>query len=104
MYWTSERMKSQLDTWSIFAYTEKGKCLGALYYNHQTQKDLEIFGLDLLEKEREIAGELLFSALNQAKAGGARSMYFFHEPVWTPMLESLGFKNLTTALGYSGAV
>lgn len=104
MYWTSERMKSQLDTWSIFAYTEKGKCLGALYYNHQTQKDLEIFGLDLLEKEREIAGALLSSALNQAKAGGARSMYFFHEPVWTPMLESLGFKNLATALGYSGAV
>lgn len=104
MYWTSERMKSKLDQWSILAYVENGSCLGAVYYNQQTKRDLEIFGLDLLEAGERIPQALLASALNRAKAQGARSIYFFHEPAWTPMLESLGFKNLTTALGYSGGV
>lgn len=103
MYWTSERIKKDLDRWRIFAYVEEGKCLGALYYVC-VGKDLEIFGIDYAEEkyDSEIAEQLLISCLNEAKKAGAESMYFFNDEDTRIIAENLGFKRITEALCFEG--
>ena len=106
MYWTSQRIGAQLDAWTIYGYVERETCLGVLYFNGTGQKDLEIFGLDILPGEdiHKIGKALLASALNKAKGDHARSIYFFHDPAISKELEQMGFRILTAAVAYGGFV
>jgi hypothetical protein len=50
MYWTSERMLEDLDYWEVFVLPNKG----AIYYNGKESGNLEIFGIDICEKESSV--------------------------------------------------
>lgn len=102
MYWTSERIRSSLDNWAIFALEGKG----AVYYNGKGGADLEIFGVDFLDGrwEAETAEELLIACLNYAKRSGAKSMYFFNDPKMHEIAAALGFRRVTAAHLFSGSI
>lgn len=105
MYWTCDRIKNDLDRWRIFAYIEKGKCLGALYYVC-AGKDLEIFGIDYAEEQYapDVTEALLISGLNAAKAEGAQSMYFFNDDMTRAIAEKMGFRRITEAFCFEGVI
>lgn len=105
MYWTCDRIKNDLDRWRIFAYIEKGKCLGALYYVC-AGKDLEIFGIDYAEEQYapDVTEALLISGLNAAKAEGAQSMYFFNDDMTRTIAEKVGFRRITEAFCFEGVI
>lgn len=102
MYWTGERIRENMDNWAIFAIEGKG----AVYYNGKGGADLEIFGVDFLDGgwEAEAARGLLTACLNYAKRSGARSMYFFNDAKMHEIAAALGFRQVTTAHLFSGAI
>ncbi len=109
MYWTSDRIFATLEDWALYGYVQQGKCVAVLYYKGVGTKNLEIFGLDFIYQGEpleasEVGRALLVSALNQAKKDGAKSMYFFHDPRLTEIVEETGFQILTTAVAYGGTV
>ncbi len=97
MYWNSDRIKDTIDDWKIFAYEQKGRCLGAIYYSGI--HDCEIFGLDLSRDcdKAAVAEALLTASLNTAKNGGANSMYFFNDAETHTVADRLGFQCVTVA-------
>lgn len=99
MYWTSDRIEAAIDHWGIFVFVEEESSRGALYYNRQTTRMLEIFGIDVHDEEDApvIVEKLLISCLNRAKEEHAESMYFFNERFPNEMMEELGFHYITTA-------
>ncbi len=117
MYWTSDRIWEDLENWEIFAYVipeeekvsgdtavdpapvkaGKGCCKGVIYYNRQTSKDLEIFGIDVPDLLGGVVEALLIACLNKAKEAHAESMYFFNERFPNEIPEGLGFRRITTA-------
>lgn len=102
MYWTSERIRGNLDNWAIFAIEGKG----AVYYNGKGGADLEIFGVDFFDGrwEAETARKLLSACLNHAKRSGAKSMYFFNDAKMHEIAAALGFRRVTTARLFTGTV
>ena len=100
MYWTSERIEKHMEDWEIFAYVKDEKCLGAVYYNGKGEKDLEIFGIDVIDscEKNAVIEKLLISCLNHAKRNGAKSMYFFNEDAFTQeLVVKVGFDCKTVA-------
>lgn len=81
MYWTAERILAKLDDWRIFAYIERGKALGAVYFRPDSETLSEIFGIDF--DKGVYSGEafrlLLTAVLNFDKKRGAKHMLFFTE-------------------------
>lgn len=100
MYWTSERIEKHMEDWEIFAYVKDEKCLGAVYYNGMGEKDLEIFGIDVIDscEKNVVIEKLLISCLNHAKRNSAKSMYFFNEDAFTQeLVVKVGFDCKTVA-------
>ncbi|MDE6607268.1 MAG: hypothetical protein K2K54_05880 [Lachnospiraceae bacterium] len=99
MYWTSDRIEATIDNWGIFAYVEGESSRGVLYYNRQTPRMLEIFGIDVHDgaDASVIVEKLLISCLNRAKEEHAESMYFFNDRFPNEIMEALGFHHITTA-------
>ena len=106
MYWNSDHIKDSIDDWKIFAYEDQGTCLGAIYYNGIHNADCEIFGLDLASdcNRAAVAEALLVVSLNAAKIDGASSMYFFDDTEVHPVASRLGFRCVTIAHYFEGAL
>lgn len=103
MYWTSNKMLESIGDWEIFVYVEGNKPLAAIYYTSYGNKDLEIFGIDTVDKEydSEIIKALMISCLNKGKVNGARSMLFFNDKQIHEVIEKLGFNTETVAHYFS---
>lgn len=99
MYWSCDRIFKSIDDWRIYAYMDRGDCLGTLYYNGKTRKDLEIFGIDGRngQCETKVIESLLISCLNEAKITGAKSMYFFNDQETHKVVKEMGFTCVTVA-------
>lgn len=99
MYWSCDKIFNTIDDWSIYAYMDRGNCLGSIYYNGKTRKDLEIFGIDGPKGhcETKVIESLLISCLNEAKMTGAKSMYFFNDKETHKVVKEMGFTCATIA-------
>jgi len=99
MYWTSDRIEAAIENWKIFACVADEDCRGVLYYNRQTSKMLEIFGIDVPDEADAsvIVEKLLVSCLNKAKEEHAESIYYFNDRFPNEIAERVGFRCITAA-------
>lgn len=85
MYWNSERILADIDEWRIFVLLQKGKTVGAIYFNGDESMS-EIFGVDFPNGvyDSGVYRTLLTAALNDCKRTGVKHMFFFNEEKGTP--------------------
>jgi len=93
MYWDSERIRADLDSWTIFVKQKDGESQGAVYYMNAGDGWFEIFGIDIMHGEHnpELFKELLNAALSDAKHRGGKVMTFFCEKDYEATAQECGF-------------
>ena len=95
MYWDNAHLREALDRWHIYLYHREDRDLASVYFIY-VDGFLEIFGMDYAEDrfDREAVRALLVRALNQGKADGMESFYYFHDKDEAPIVKELGIRSL----------
>lgn len=94
MYWNSNRIFADIDSWIIFVRIDNGEALGNVYYMKNDDGWFEIFGIDMKDNifDSDVFRELLVKALNTAKELNGRYMTFFCGKEEQEAAEKLGFE------------
>ncbi len=94
MYWNSDRIFADIDSWIIFVRIDNGEALGNVYCTKNGDGWFEIFGIDMKDNifDSDVFRELLGKALNTAKELGGKYMTFFCEAQEQEIVKELGFK------------
>lgn len=93
MYWTSDRIFADLETWKIFIYYEKNQPVGTLFCNWGSDETyLEIYGVEFMDGvyKKDVFMALMTAILNAGKRKGAKYLTFFCEEELKAVQE-LGF-------------
>lgn len=92
-YWNCDRILEHFDRWTIFAYYEDAKPVGAIFLRDGSSVYPEICGVVFDGGYREDAyRELLTAALNHCKGAGAKHMTFICEEEVRSVVQELGFR------------
>ncbi len=93
MYWNSDRIRSNIENWSIFVVLRGGEACGSVYYTPVGDGWFEIFGIDMKDNvhDGEVLCDLLRGALNTAKEQGGKYVTFFCGERERDIAEALGF-------------
>ncbi len=102
MYWDNTHLREDLDRWHIYMYQRDGWDMACIYFIY-VDGMLEIFGIDYLEShfDKTAFRALLLRALNQGKADGMESFYYFHDTDEAPTVKELGIRSLGKYVMYS---
>ncbi len=102
MYWDNAHLREALDRWHIYVYHQDGRDQASVYFMY-VDGMVEIFGMDFEEDARyfDALRALLLRTLNQGKADGMESFYFFHEEKDAPTVKELGIRSLGTYVMYA---
>ena len=102
MYWNSERILEDLDSWAIFVKKKNGEPQGAVYYTSVTDGWFEIFGIDICRNayRPELFTELLNAALLDAKRRNGKYMTFFCDENYEDAALACGFTFVGNYLCY----
>lgn len=103
MYWNSDRILEDLESWTILVKEEGGQPQGAIYYRACGDKWFEIFGIDRRDDahDSELLQALLYGALQSAKDRGGRVMTFFCDKEDEEKVKECGFVCVGNHLCYT---
>lgn len=93
MYWTCDKIREKINSWTVYVYYENGSPVGTVFCTCGGEY-LEIFGIEFLEGcfDREKYQELMFSALNTGKRMGAKYLTYFCEEKEQEIVQELCFR------------
>lgn len=102
MYWDNAHLWEDLDRWHLYVYQRDGQDMACIYFICIAGM-LQIFGMDYLEGRFDETAfrTLLLRALNQGKAEGMESFYYFHDANEAPTVKELGIHSLGKYVMYS---
>lgn len=105
MYWDNAHLQKDLDRWYLYVYQRDGRDMACVYFI-DVDGMLEIFGMDYVERrfDAEAFRAMLLRALNQGKAQGLESFYYFHDADEAPTVKELGIRSLGTYVMYSKSI
>ncbi|MFI3284771.1 MAG: hypothetical protein R3Y57_06775 [Erysipelotrichaceae bacterium] len=92
MYWNSQRILTNINSWNIYLCYENGNAIGSIYFIYK-DKMMEIFGIDYLDNlyNENVFKKLIIKALNEGKKNGMDYLVFFTDQKMKEYLTSLGF-------------
>lgn len=102
MYWDNAHLREDLDHWHLYLLERDGQDVAVIYFVY-VDGMLEIFGVDYVDGKynQEDFRALLLRALNQGKADGMESFYYFHDTNEEPIVQELGIRSLGRYVMYS---
>lgn len=102
MYWNSERILDDLESWRIFVKEKDGKALGAVYCRDIRDGWFEIFGVDLESpvRDEELFRELLLASVRDAAGRNGKVITFFCEEEYQKAAEECGLRCIGKYLCY----
>lgn len=102
MYWDNAHLREELDRWHLYVYQRDGRDIACNYFVC-VDGMLEIFGTDYAGGHFDKAAfrALLLRALNQGKAQGMESFYYFYNSEEAPTVKELGIRSLGKYVMYS---
>lgn len=102
MYWDNAHLREDLERWRLYVYQRDGRDMACIYFVY-VDGMLEIFGTDYVGGHFDQAAfrALLLRALNQGKADGMESFYYFYDAKEAPTVKELGIRSLGKYVMYA---
>lgn len=108
-YWTSERLRENLDDWRIFIYKYDGNIEGSIFIKYCNKNTVEIFGVSVTDKctKKRIEEKLISQSLEMVFIENSfieNAILFIDdcENERLEMIEKLGFKYFSSYCCYQG--